>query len=459
MRKIRVFIAIIVLLTVSLGLLGCISAPQPPKNNSSTGKTEKTNTNAVKELPESMEFAGGASDPSLLGSMQGAKADAIRKGVIYIIGEKEEAANRAKLDSVLYSSKNQSAYAELIENTRKDKVEDDYIYEGRFTVKLRAIESTLKAQGIIKSTGTVVAGDTGEKEGIEADATALVKEEDVEIAEVEYEPPTDAEKKFIASYVDQLSYLVFFAEGSDEPEEVKNAAIASANEFLIKPPAESKLKKKSVVDAAQVEKLKEEQQMLYEEETGGSMSIIQWIAQKLNADVYIEITGTTTGKAKVGAQYVGGANVSLKAFDASTAELVAQAAYNKDGIVGSISTDNTRVVAIKGIIYQYVMERLVKQIESGMNKVLLAGIKYEVVIQNPPNDRVMSKFWKNLKRDIESYKLLYQSTDEVKYAVWMIGSAEDLKNAFYDASESVTELADMYSVLARGKSITFNSGL
>jgi hypothetical protein len=71
----------------------------------------------------------------------------------------------------------------------------------------------------------------------------------------------------------------------------------------------------------------------------------------------------------------------------------------------------------------------------------------------------MSKFWNKVEDDIESYELIYQAEDEVKYAVWKIGGIEELKNAFYDASESISGLDEMYAVLARGKSITFNSGL
>jgi len=64
-----------------------------------------------------------------------------------------------------------------------------------------------------------------------------------------------------------------------------------------------------------------------------------------------------------------------------------------------------------------------------------------------------------MDKDIKSYDLVYQTEEEVKYAVYFIGGIEDLKNSFYDASESISGLEEMYAVLVRGKTVTFNSGL
>ena len=66
------------------------------------------------------------------------------------------------------------------------------------------------------------------------------------------------------------------------------AAVGIANEYLASNTMEA-------IDLDQIEKLKTDKQKVYEAETGESISIVQWIAQKLNADAYIEIDGVVVG--------------------------------------------------------------------------------------------------------------------------------------------------------------------
>jgi hypothetical protein len=93
-----------------------------------------------------------------------------------------------------------------------------------------------------------------------------------------------------------------------------------------------------------------------------------------------------------------------------------------------------------------------------MAKTLTRGIRYEVIIQKPLGDRVMSRFWSRLEQRVRSIKSLSQSPEEIKYYVWYIGSLDQLKNIVYDITETITGLENMEMVLSRGKSITFNTG-
>ena len=91
-------------------------------------------------------------------------------------------------------------------------------------------------------------------------------------------------------------------------------------------------------------------------------------------------------------------------------------------------------------------------------KTLIRGIRYDVTIQNPLGDRTMSRFWSRLEDEVKSTKSVSQSTDEVKYYVWYIGSVDDLKNIIYNVTESIVGLENLEMVMSRGKSITFNTG-
>jgi hypothetical protein len=443
---------IMMLVCMLFFILSCVSAPPPQEKDDKDNKTEESS----QEYPDEKEYPGGGKSTSLAEAMLLAKVSAVRKAVQDMIGREKEEANKAKLDDILYSSRYVNGFVEMIERTRKDKVGDDYVYEGRYMVKLKAVAGTLEAHGIMGDGGEVHVADHT------ADDDMIIEEDDEEdrepITDDEvYEKITRDEEKYIKRYIDKMTFLVYFSEENvtEDPQFIKGA-VTIANDYLIS-------NGRTAIDLVQAEKLKEDNQLVYEEETGGMISIVQWIAQKLNADVYIEISGETQGKTEPGGKYYGVANVQTKAFQASTGELVGSVAYNQLEMKASfskISQKDAQLKAIQGVVYSKIMPQIFRQINDNMvDKITKLGIRYEVVIQYPPNDRVMNKLWKKMERDIKSRDLVYQTEDEIKYAVYYIGDIEDLKNAFYDATETVAGLEEMYAVLVRGKTITFNTGL
>jgi hypothetical protein len=433
-------------------VLSCVSEPPPRKDkDKNKDKTEEP----AQSYPDEKEYMGGGKNASLAEAMLLAKVSAARKGVQEIIGKAKEESNKSKLDEVLYSSRYVNGFVEMIERTRKDKVEDEYVYEGRYLVKLKSIARTLEAHGIIGD-GKNIVEDTGTTTADSDKDSDMDNDEPLTDDEV-YEKMTREEEKFVKQYIDKMTFLVYFDEENVEENPVFiKGAITIANDYLIS-------NGRTAIDLDQAEKLKEDNQLVYEEETGGSISIVQWIAQKLNADVYIELSGKTQGKTEPGGKHYGVANVQTKAFQASTGELVGSVAYNQLEMKASfskISQNDARLKAIQGVVYAKVMPQIFNQINNNMvDKLKKLGIRFEVIVQNPPNDRVMSKLWNKIDRDIKSYDLLYQTEEEIKYAVYFLGDIEDLKNLFYDATETINGLEEMYAVLVRGKTITFNTGL
>lgn len=449
-------ISLTILVCMLFVILSCVSEPPvKDKKNKDKDKIEEPD----QAYPDEKEYIGGGKSTSLAEAILLAKVSAVQKGVREIIGKSKEESSRSKLDEVLYNSRHVNNYVEMIERIRKVMVEEEYVYEGRYLVKLKTIAITLEAHGII--------GDGKEEEyDTDTEYTTGDDDEDEDKDDKDEEPVTDdevyeeitkEEEKYIKRYIDKMTFLVYFDEETvkEDPYFIKGA-ITIANDYLIS-------NGRTAIDLAQAETLKEDNQLVYEEETGGSITIIQWIAQKLNADVYIELTGETQGRTEPGGKYYGVANVQTKAFQASTGELVGSVAFNQLEIKASfskVSEKDARLKAIQGVVYSKVMPQIFKQINENMvEKIKKLGIRFEVIIQNPPNDRVMSKLWQKMGRDIKSYDLIYQSVEEIKYAVYYIGDIEDLKNAFYDATESISGLEGMYAVLVRGKTITFNSGL
>lgn len=422
-------------------LVSCVSKPAAAPAPAGTEK------GAAKPV----EYEGSGKNPSMLTAMNLAKMDAVRKAVIDMIGVANEQANQGKLDEVLYSTKNPNAYilADTYETTRKEKVGDDYLFECRVAVNLKAVESTLKAHGLYGeavSTTQETAQAASDSKGKTESAASVIDEVsspgDVELSA--------EEKKFIARYVSNMTYMVYFNEETAEDSFSMKAAIGMANEYLLSNAMET-------VDLAQVEKLKKDQIMVYEEETGESISMLQWIAQKLNADVYIEIDGITSGESS-GGKYYGQANITLKAYEASTGRLLGSQPWNSPKTISTASEEAARINALQTSVYK-AMPIVISQSKAFMAKALGNGIKYEVIIQNTPDSRLMSSFRRKLKRRVKDVETVNQSPEETKYYVYILGSIEDLVDEIYDVSETIPGLEGMDQLLLRGKSVTFDSGL
>lgn len=261
---------------------------------------------------------------------------------------------------------------------------------------------------------------------------------------------TPEERKVIERYIQNMTYMVYFHEDTEEDPIYMKNAVGMANEFLASKTIEA-------VDVEQIENIKKDQQRVYEEETGESISLLQWIAQKLNADVYIEIDGRTSGESSNG-KYYGQANMTLKIFEASTGRLLGSVPWNSPKTYSTVDERSARTSAVQTSVHK-AMPIAISQATAYMTKALKNGIKYEVIIQNTPDSRLMSDFRRSLKKKVKDVITVSQSKEETKYHIYIMGTIEDLVDTVYDVGDTIPGLADMEQVILRGKSVTFNSGL
>ncbi len=401
--------------------------------------------------PTERKYPGAGEDPSLLAAMNKAKMDAVKKAVIDMIGVAGEQANKDALEKAIYSSKNPNAFVSGdIETTRKDKSGDNYIFEGIVMVRLDAVEATLKANGLMGGEGTTTASASAGAAGV---SSAQTQGGEKQLDALPPEPAaaaTPQEQKIIRDYVDHMTYMVYFAESSTLDPFFAKSAIGIANEYLASQTMEA-------IDLAQIEKLKNDQMKVYEAETGESMSITQWIAQKLNADVYIEIDGAVTSEVS-GSKYYGQASITLKLFESSTGRLLGSVPWNSPKTLSTAGTEAAVINALQTSVYK-AMPISISQAKAYMAKSLADGIKYDLVIQNTPDSRLMNTFSRRLKERVKDVRLVSQSESETKYNVFLIGSIEDLVDEVYNVAEKIPGLEDMRQVLLRGKTVTFNSGM
>ncbi len=432
-------------------LFSCVSTGEAVQKSGAADRPMKATAEVQKV------YNGSGQDASLLGAMTKAKMDAVRKAVIAMIGESKESTNRAKLEQVLYNTKNPNAFVknDTMNTLRKDNAgtidNPNYIIEISIEVDLAAVENTLKAQGLWGTENDKVVREQAAKESSRtADAKPQISE-DVEAKKEDWGEPTPEEAKIIRRYVDTMTYMVYFNQETTKTDPFfMKAAVNIANQFLTSKTMET-------VDPDQIEKLKEDRKLAFEEETGTEVTLLQWIAQKLNADVYIEIDAVTQGES-VGGKHYGSANVTLKAFEPSTGRLLGSQPFNSPKAFNQSSQREAIINALQSSIYK-AMPIVIDQAKAYMQKALARGIKYEVIIQKTPDSKVMSDFRRKLQRKVKEVKTVDSSREETKYEVYIIGTVEDLEDAIYDVAETVPGLENLDRVYMRGKSITFNTGL
>ncbi len=434
----QILIGIVVLL-----MIGCQSAPSSSGGGSSSGGSSAPKVETT--------YQGSGQDASLLTAMNQAKMDAVKKAVTALIGSAEEQANQAKLQEVLYGTSNPNAYVDKssMETLVKDKIGGEYVYEISIDVDIPAVESVLKANGIGTSGGG--GGDSYASAAQDAaGGTASSVSSGQPTAEEAWGKATQEERNKMSRYIDTLSYMVYFDEESVQDPRYVRSAVTMANEFLAS-------QSKTVYDMEQVEELKKDQQMAYEEETGTEVSILQWMAQKLNADVYVEVAAEVEGQSQ-GGNYYGTANVTLKFFETSTGQLLASQPFNSPRAFSKTSEFAAINNALQSSVYK-AMPPAMEQAEDILGKSFLQGLQYEITIQNTPDNRMMSSFRRKLNRRVKYLQVQSQSPEETKMTVYYVGQAWELEDIIYGVAESVPGMEGLYQVMMRGRSITFNTGM
>ena len=193
--------------------------------------------------------------------------------------------------------------------------------------------------------------------------------------------PSREETAFIDDYIANLRYMVYIDEKikiAETDQGLYRKAIATANDYLA-----SKHMEAVVLD--QVEKLKKDHTTLVEDVEEENLTVVQWLAQKLNADVYICLDLTVASE-KRGAQYYAQATLSLTVFEASTGRLLGSKSYSQlDKSVGTneeLAKSNAAQNSVKRV-----MDEVVGIAKTFMRDAVETGIRYEFFSWAPPTRR------------------------------------------------------------------------
>jgi hypothetical protein len=261
---------------------------------------------------------------------------------------------------------------------------------------------------------------------------------------------TPEEQAYLQAYLSRLNYMVYYNEDAQIPPKLAKVAVSQANRYLIE-----KLGL-SVIDFDQIEKNKKDQQTAYESETGGSIDLIQYLAQKFNADVYVEIDFSLTSETRDG-KYYASAQGSMKLFDTSTAALLGSIVLSSQTAFSPNSADAAATNAIASTVWT-AMPKMVDQSKELLKNSLARGIRYEVVIQKTPDSKQVSQLRRALAKKVREVEQASYSAGTTKLYLYTFMKGDKVEDAMYDAG-AAAGMNDINLVYSRGKSYTFDSGL
>ena len=266
-----------------------------------------------------------------------------------------------------------------------------------------------------------------------------------------YAPLTTDEALFFQQYIDRLSYLVYYDESSGLDPQLAKAAVSQANRYLIEKQG------LSPIDFEQIQRNKEDQMSAYRAETGGSIDIVTYIAQKLNADIYLEIDAKTTFGGGPGG-WTGSAQGSMKIFDASTAVLLGSISFLSPQTFSPVSPEAAMMNAITASVWQS-MPKVTEQAKALVGSATARrGVRYELVLQKTPDPKAISQFEKRLAQRVREVERLSYAPGESRFVLYAFLPASKIQDAIYDAA-AVSGFPDCYLLYMRGRSYTFNTGL
>ncbi|OHD14318.1 MAG: hypothetical protein A2Z96_04400 [Spirochaetes bacterium GWB1_48_6] len=452
---------------------------------SCASNTQTTGSGVV--LPETLRGTGR--DMSAVTAIHKAKIDVVRKSTLALLGEKQFQLYEPQLKINVLSPSNPDdfIYRESLKNINLQKDGEFFTYELEMRVNWTNLKRAITSSGVVMdsqsggdnftsdtrtgsdSTGNtsslnpnaqrardLITGETrstGTQTGSEGTDTANTPpgNTSLEATADDWGAATDEEKSIIRRYVDTMTYMVYFADAPTEDPAILKAAVTKANEYLAQKTIET-------IDMSQIEKIKADQKVLYEESTGNNVSFVQWIAQKLNADVYVEIEATSSGRTVSSSRHFGSVNLNIKLYDPSTAQLLGSVPYKTDEGFSDKNQLDAKILAIRPAFLS-IMPRAIEQAKGYMLKTLTRGIKYEVILQNTSDSRLMSRFRTSLARRVKAVNVVSSSASETKYEVYYIGMIADLEDLIYQVTDTLPGLEGMNKVIQRGKSLTMNTGL
>ncbi len=237
------------------------------------------------------------------------------------------------------------------------------------------------------------------------------------------------------------SFLVYYDEENlNIPRELAELAVRKINNFLASQGLE-------YIDLRQIKRLKKDRELI-EEEVSGGLSIVQVLAQKLHADVYIVVNGTLDDGFYENGKYQSRGGILLSAFESSTAR----------GLGSEQSS-----IKLSGKSLDSVQRRIVLDTTTPSTQKLMSSIIqykasphiYIVTLLGDVDFDMRKTFKRALNKDsnMVSFKLISTTNRKAKYKIKYRGLTNDLIEGLFKRLREKEGFEDIHIKLVRRKEI------
>ena len=259
----------------------------------------------------------------------------------------------------------------------------------------------------------------------------------------------------LQDYMSRLTYMVYYSQEGGLDPLVAKQAVAQANRYILDRSKKDGLAVK-VIDFAQIEKNKQDQSAAYSAVTGDSVDLIQFLAAKFNADIYIELDYRVRTETRDGKFYAA-TEGSMKMFDVASSLLLGSVQISNQPSF----SPNSEAAAVANSVANAVwlsMPKLYDQSRELIKSSLERGVRYEVVIQKSSDSRKIMDLEKYLGLKFKAVDEASYSQSETKLFIFSFQKASNVRQAIFDAAV-LAGMPDFTLVMSRNNSFTFNTGL
>jgi len=249
--------------------------------------------------------------------------------------------------------------------------------------------------------------------------------------------------------LDFLTYLVYFEPQKRKIEdEYARLCVNRVNNYLAN-------KGYEYVDFERIMEVKDDYLKVYEE-TQGSVSVVQLIAQALNADIYIVVDGIVEDEGKEGNINFASASIDLKAFESATGRgLGTETGYS--GRLGLTSgMDAARRKTVETAV-EKATEPVIVLARDYMLKAFEQGIRYEVVVQGISNYKRLQRFAEAVRgtKNFKSLKEVSAAQGQAKYYVYYMGRKTELIDELLTNVRGEAGFENLNVIVSRGNAVVF----
>jgi hypothetical protein len=344
--------------------------------------------------------------------------DALKKVVVSIIGEEQEKQNGQKINQYMYSIS--QSFITKYEVTDKVKSGRDTVVYVRAEFDKSKVEESIRTIGI-----------------------------SVPEKEVEKDYSKSPYAGVIGEALDNLTYLVYFEPRKlNIEDEYARLCVSRVNNYLAN-------KGYEYVDFEQITAVKDDYLKVYEE-TQGSVSVVQLIAQALNADVYIVVDGIVEDGGKEGNISFASASIDLKAFESATGRgLGTETGYSgRLGLTSGMDAARRKTVEVA---VENATEPVIDLARDYMLKAFEQGIRYEVVVQGIQGYRMLQNFTEVVRRtkNFRSMKEVSAAAGQARYHVYYMGRKTELIDDVLAGVKGESGFENLNVIVSRGNAVIF----